>query len=66
MSVVCNFFCALNATVTFPYNDRGFGFITLKDPSIADLIVSSEHTIDGRVVDVKKAVPRDMAPAPSR
>jgi RNA-binding protein Musashi len=45
---------------------RGFGFITMKDPKAVDLIVSTEHTIDGRVVDVKRAVPRDMAPAPSR
>lgn len=45
---------------------RGFGFITMKDPSAADIIVTTEHTIDGRVVDVKRAVPRDMAPAPSR
>ena len=29
-------------------------------------MVSSEHTIDGRLVDVKRAVPRDMAPTPSR
>ena len=32
----------------------------------ADIVVSTEHTIDGRVVDVKRAVPRDMAPAPTR
>jgi RNA recognition motif-containing protein len=38
----------------------------MKDPKAVDLIVSTEHTIDGRVVDVKRAVPRDMAPAPSR
>ena len=34
--------------------------------SAADIVVSTEHTIDGRVVDVKRAVPRDMAPAPTR
>ena len=32
----------------------------------ADIVVNTEHTIDGRVVDVKRAVPRDMAPAPTR
>jgi hypothetical protein len=32
----------------------------------ADIVASTEHTIDGRIVDVKRAVPRDMAPAPTR
>ena len=36
------------------------------DYAAADIVVSTEHTIDGRVVDVKRAVPRDMAPAPTR
>jgi hypothetical protein len=33
---------------------------------VADIVVQTEHTIDGRLVDVKRAVPRDMAPTPSR
>ena len=45
---------------------RGFGFVAMRDPAACDIIVSQEHTIDGKIVDVKKAVPRDMAPAPSR
>lgn len=32
----------------------------------ADLIMSNEHTIDGRVVDVKRALPRDKAPGPAK
>ena len=32
----------------------------------ADIVMSNEHTIDGRVVDVKRAVARDKAPAPTR
>eukprot|EP01038_Epipyxis_sp_PR26KG_P005967 gene5967-8221_t len=45
---------------------RGFGFIKMKDPSAADIIMSTEHTIDGRLVDVKRALPRDKAPGPTR
>eukprot|EP01036_Dinobryon_divergens_P012365 gene12365-16654_t len=44
---------------------RGFGFVTYKDPAAADLVLGQEHTIDGRLVDVKRAVPRDKAPTPS-
>lgn len=45
---------------------RGFGFIKMKYPTAADIVVQQEHVIDGRKVDVKKAVPRDKAPAPTR
>eukprot|EP00601_Ochromonadales_sp_CCMP2298_P032991 CAMPEP_0173363900 /NCGR_PEP_ID=MMETSP1144-20121109/22665_1 /TAXON_ID=483371 /ORGANISM="non described non described, Strain CCMP2298" /LENGTH=223 /DNA_ID=CAMNT_0014313947 /DNA_START=150 /DNA_END=817 /DNA_ORIENTATION=+ len=45
---------------------RGFGFIKMKDPAAADIVMLDEHTIDGRVVDVKRALPRDKAPGPSR
>jgi len=45
---------------------RGFGFIKMKYPAAADIVVAQEHVIDGRRVDVKKAVPRDRAPAPTR
>mmetsp|Transcript_13458 Transcript_13458/g.20242 ORF Transcript_13458/g.20242 Transcript_13458/m.20242 type:complete len:452 (+) Transcript_13458:58-1413(+) len=45
---------------------RGFGFISFKDPAAVDVVLGQTHNIDGRVVDVKRAVPRDKAPAPSR
>ncbi|KAF8409689.1 hypothetical protein HHK36_005768 [Tetracentron sinense] len=38
---------------------RGFGFVVFADPSVAEIVVMNKHTIDGRMVEAKKAVPRD-------
>lgn len=38
---------------------RGFGFVVFADPVVADRVVQEKHTIDGRIVEAKKAVPRD-------
>ncbi|XP_020571537.1 heterogeneous nuclear ribonucleoprotein 1-like isoform X2 [Phalaenopsis equestris] len=39
---------------------RGFGFVVFADPSVAEKIVMEKHLIiDGRMVEAKKAVPRD-------
>ncbi|KAJ4913270.1 RNA-binding (RRM/RBD/RNP motifs) family protein [Raphanus sativus] len=38
---------------------RGFGFIVFADPSVAERVIMDKHTIDGRTVEAKKAVPRD-------
>ncbi|KAL8150986.1 hypothetical protein V2J09_020794 [Rumex salicifolius] len=38
---------------------RGFGFIVFSDPSVADRVTKEKHNIDGRMVEAKKAVPRD-------
>ncbi|KAK9663938.1 hypothetical protein RND81_14G007800 [Saponaria officinalis] len=38
---------------------RGFGFIVYSDPAVADSVVKEKHNIDGRLVEAKKAVPRD-------
>ncbi|KAL6544533.1 hypothetical protein OROMI_023395 [Orobanche minor] len=38
---------------------RGFGFVVFSDPACAERVVKEKHTIDGRTVEAKKAVPRD-------
>nr|CAD1822679.1 unnamed protein product [Ananas comosus var. bracteatus] len=38
---------------------RGFGFIVFADPAVAERVVAEKHMIDGRMVEAKKAVPRD-------
>ncbi|KAK9131217.1 hypothetical protein Sjap_011704 [Stephania japonica] len=38
---------------------RGFGFVTFADPSVVDKVLEDEHVINGRIVEVKRTVPRD-------
>ncbi|KAI4378248.1 hypothetical protein MLD38_015752 [Melastoma candidum] len=38
---------------------RGFGFVVFADPLVADRVIKEKHNIDGRMVEAKKAVPRD-------
>ncbi|CAK9133348.1 unnamed protein product [Ilex paraguariensis] len=38
---------------------RGFGFIVFADPAVAERVIKEKHNIDGRMVEAKKAVPRD-------
>ncbi|GMI85644.1 hypothetical protein like AT3G07810 [Hibiscus trionum] len=38
---------------------RGFGFIVFADPIIAEIVIKEKHNIDGKMVEAKKAVPRD-------
>ncbi|GAB4859358.1 hypothetical protein Ancab_010821 [Ancistrocladus abbreviatus] len=38
---------------------RGFGFVVFADPSVAERVIKEKHNIDGRMVEAKKAVPRD-------
>ncbi|CAK9010601.1 unnamed protein product [Durusdinium trenchii] len=45
---------------------RGFGYVTLDSPQAADLCLAQPQIIDGRVVDMKRAVPEgDMDSAPT-
>jgi RNA recognition motif-containing protein len=48
-------------------NPRGFGFVTFKDKSSLDAVLKDGVTIDGREVDIKRAVPEEeMAVASSK
>ncbi|KAK8691166.1 hypothetical protein V6N13_074685 [Hibiscus sabdariffa] len=38
---------------------RGFGFVVFVDPAVAKRVIMDKHMIDGRMVEAKKAVPRD-------
>ncbi|CAN7091632.1 unnamed protein product [Brassica rapa subsp. narinosa] len=38
---------------------RGFGFLVFADPNVAERVVLIRHVIDGKIVEAKKAVPRD-------
>eukprot|EP00252_Welwitschia_mirabilis_P024338 TRINITY_DN7182_c0_g1_i1.p1 TRINITY_DN7182_c0_g1~~TRINITY_DN7182_c0_g1_i1.p1 ORF type:complete len:394 (+),score=83.67 TRINITY_DN7182_c0_g1_i1:404-1585(+) len=38
---------------------RGFGFVVFSDPSVVDRVIQEKHSIDGRVVEAKKVVPRE-------
>ncbi|XP_019196236.1 PREDICTED: heterogeneous nuclear ribonucleoprotein 1-like [Ipomoea nil] len=41
---------------------RGFGFVTFVDAEVASKVLQEEHVIDGRVVEVKRTVPREDMP----
>ncbi|XP_002532010.2 heterogeneous nuclear ribonucleoprotein 1 [Ricinus communis] len=38
---------------------RGFGFVVFADAAVAERVIMEKHNIDGRMVEAKKAVPRD-------
>uniref|UniRef100_A0A7S3UWI8 RRM domain-containing protein n=1 Tax=Heterosigma akashiwo TaxID=2829 RepID=A0A7S3UWI8_HETAK len=46
----------------FTGQPRGFGFVQFEDASAVDKVLAEEHTIDGRVLDIKKAISREHAP----
>ncbi|KAJ8609500.1 hypothetical protein CTAYLR_005465 [Chrysophaeum taylorii] len=41
---------------------RGFGFITYSSADSVETVLAREHHLDGRRIDIKRAVPRDRAP----
>ena len=48
--------CPLN------FRSRGFGFITYKDRDMIDEAQNHRpHTVDGREVETKRAMPRDVS-----
>ncbi|CAN8267098.1 unnamed protein product [Cochlearia groenlandica] len=38
---------------------RGFGFVVFAEPNVAERVVLLKHIVDGKIVEAKKAVPRD-------
>lgn len=48
----------------FTQQPRGFGFVTFEDASVIEAVLADTHLLDGRNVEVKRAVPRDKAPGP--
>ncbi|XP_022721983.1 heterogeneous nuclear ribonucleoprotein 1-like [Durio zibethinus] len=38
---------------------RGFGFVIFSDPSVLDSVLQEKHTIDGRTVELKRALSRE-------
>ena len=42
------------------HKPRGFGFVTFYDIDVIDLVLAeTEHFIDGKLVECKKAVPKE-------
>ncbi|KAL8991002.1 MAG: hypothetical protein Q9177_000481 [Variospora cf. flavescens] len=38
---------------------RGFGFLTFRDPKTVNVVMVKEHYLDGKIIDPKRAIPRD-------
>ncbi|KAI4303965.1 hypothetical protein MLD38_039541 [Melastoma candidum] len=38
---------------------RGFGFVVFSDPSVLDSVLREKHTIDGRLIEAKRALSRE-------
>ena len=49
----------------FTGKPRGFGFITFADSKAVDTLLKAPQRVGGRVLDIKRAVPRNVAPPPT-
>ncbi|KAF2640133.1 RNA-binding domain-containing protein [Massarina eburnea CBS 473.64] len=38
---------------------RGFGFLTFKDTKCVNIVMVKEHYLDGKIIDPKRAIPRE-------
>ncbi|KAF2272198.1 RNA-binding domain-containing protein [Westerdykella ornata] len=38
---------------------RGFGFLTFRDPKCVNTVMVKEHFLDGKIIDPKRAIPRE-------
>ncbi|EAU87631.2 hnRNP A1-gamma isoform [Coprinopsis cinerea okayama7 len=38
---------------------RGFAFLTFEDPNCVDLVLKQSHSLDGKAIDPKRAIPRE-------
>ncbi|KAF4551445.1 RNA recognition motif-containing protein 30 [Elsinoe fawcettii] len=38
---------------------RGFGFLTFRDPKCVNTVMVKEHQLDGKIIDPKRAIPRE-------
>ncbi|KAK7050025.1 hypothetical protein VNI00_005457 [Paramarasmius palmivorus] len=38
---------------------RGFAFLTFEDGSVVNSVITSEHILDGKTIDPKRAIPRE-------
>ncbi|GAB2279829.1 hypothetical protein Dimus_014468 [Dionaea muscipula] len=59
-----------DAVVMYDHNTqrpRGFGFITYDSPDAVDRVLHKTfHDLNGKMVEVKRAVPKELSPGPNR
>lgn len=43
----------------FSGKSRGFGFLTFREPKCVNAVMAKEHYLDGKIIDPKRAIPRE-------